>query len=342
MNIMMQNNKIKLIQVTKTVEWLVKNTSVNYFNPILFQGYQRKIDVNHCEKIVNYLKKDFYMPTSIICATEKKYNDQEKLRIVDGQHRVEAFRIMSEINKERYAEIKNCELSVIVIEEANETIEIDTFITINKTSKKVDTSLAYILRNKINQAKSSDDLNISKREYLAVELAQKINLSLENKLWYDKITFEGTTKNSLQLISLNAFVSSLRSLLYYLENYDIISLKWDNQNQIDACLSIVEEIFNYIWFIVSSKWQYLFTNNLEKRRIIQGPIGFSSINKFINLKLKSINKKMTLSEFKESFSQWINNCSVDSKMWEPGGNYSQFSSESGYNLIAKELFNKSE
>ena len=342
MNVIKQNDQIKLIQVVKTVDWLVKNTSVNYFDPIKFTGYQRKIDLNHCEKIVKYLEKDFYMPSSIICATEKEYSEYQSLRIVDGQHRVEAFKMIFEKNRDRYNVIKDNEISVVVIENASEDVEINTFITINKTSKKVDTSLAYVLKNKTSQGESSLDLKISKREYISVELAQRLNTSIENKLWFDKIIFEGNPKDSPQLISLNAFVKSMRGLLYYLELYDILSIEWENQTEIETCLNNTEELFNFIWFNINMKWPMLFSNEFEKRRIIQGAIGLSSINKFINLKLKKTNKKMKLEEFKINFSNWINNVPIDYKMWEPGGKYSLFSSESGYSLIAREMFDKSE
>ena len=38
----------RIIQTKKTVDWLVNNTSVNVFNPITFEGYQRSIDEKHC------------------------------------------------------------------------------------------------------------------------------------------------------------------------------------------------------------------------------------------------------------------------------------------------------
>ena len=177
--------KNRIIQTKKTVDWLVKNTRVNVFNPITFEGYQRSIDKKHCEKIVSYLQRDFFLPTSIICACKNSYTEEEKLYIVDGQHRVHAFQLLKEQNPERYNEIRDKELSVIVLEKVQEEVEIDTFITINKTSKKVDTSLAYVLKNKINYNRASKDISISKREYLSVELASILNNSEESlmNLW---------------------------------------------------------------------------------------------------------------------------------------------------------------
>ena len=138
-----------IIQTRKTVDWLVNHTRVNVFNPMTFEGYQRSIDKKHCAKIVDYLSREFFLPTSIICASRKEYTEDAQLYIVDGQHRVEALRLLREEYPARYKQVKDYELSVIVLEKAEEEVEIDTFITINKTSKKVDTSLAYVLKNRI-------------------------------------------------------------------------------------------------------------------------------------------------------------------------------------------------
>ena len=70
-----QNKQLDLKKKKKTVDWLVNNTSVNVFNPINFTGYQRQIDNKHCSKIADYLKQDFFLPTAIICSTDKEYTE---------------------------------------------------------------------------------------------------------------------------------------------------------------------------------------------------------------------------------------------------------------------------
>lgn len=340
--ILQERNKI--IQTKKTVDWLVKNTRVNVFNPITFEGYQRSIDKKHCDKIVSYLQRDFFLPTSIICACKKPYTTEEKLYIVDGQHRVHAFRLLKEQNPERYNEIRNKELSVIVLEQVKEEVEIDTFITINKTSKKVDTSLAYVLKNKINYNRASKDISISKREYLSVELASILNnseISLMN-LWEGRISFEGSpTKQSSQFISLNAFVKSMRSFLGGLEKYKIINLDWNNQEELNECISVIEDVVICVWREVKSKWPELFDSDLEKRRIIQGSIGFSSINRFLIQKLKTESEYMTGKSFSVSIKNWIRAIQLPSQVWLPGNSFSKYTSESGFSIIAQELFNSS-
>ena len=332
--------KSKIIQTKKTVDWLVNNTKVNVFNPISFEGYQRTIDENHCEKIVSYLNKDFFLPTSIICASRQEYSENQELFIVDGQHRVRAFDLLKHRNPDRYVQIKDNEISVIVLEQVEEEVEIDTFITINKTSKKVDTSLAYVLKNKINYNRASKDISISKREYLSVELASFLNSAEKgnNHYWENRISFEGVpTKQTVQLISLNAFVKSMRTFLGYLEKYKVINLDWNSQDELDRCIQSICFIMNVIWDEIRNKWPELFDSDIEKRRILQGSIGFSSINRFIVLILKRENINMSIDEFVNCVVVWIRAINCTSIDWLPGESFSKYSSESGFSIIAQDL-----
>jgi DGQHR domain-containing protein len=331
-----QSNKIKILQVRKKVDWLVENTEIKVFDPINFEGYQRQIDSNHCSNIVKYIQKDFILPTSIICATDYVYNDKLKLRIVDGQHRIKAFQDLKESNPTRFNEVKDYEMSVIVLEEATELQEIDTFITINKTSKKVDTSLAYILKNKLNNSKNSKDLSISKREFIAVELA--IKLSEKSEIWKDKILFEGSVKNTDRYISLNAFVKSTRSLLFSLERKKLIDLKWENEIDIKKCLEELFILFEYIWNIIKFKWEGLFSGDKFNRTIIQGAIGFSTINKLISYQIKN-SDEINTDILRINLKKWIMIIDVPTINWMPGGKYSKFTSESGYSIVANDLRN---
>ncbi len=328
-----------IIQTKKTVDWLVDHTKVNVFDPMTFQGYQRSIDKKHCDKIVAYLSKEFFLPTSIICASRKEYTEDASLYIVDGQHRVEALRLLRQENPARYEQIKDYQLSLIVLEKAEEEVEIDTFITINKTSKKVDTSLAYVLKNRINYNRASKDISISKREYLSVELAAALNASgpKKSELWENKILFEGAARQTPQLISLNAFVMSMRSLLYSLQQWNIIPQDWDSQEELTSCIEDLWTITDAIWLVVRNKWPDLFDSDIEKRRIIQGSIGFSSLNKYLIQNLKQQGAHMNVSEFVEHAALWIQAIQLPSSDWLPGGRFSKYSSGAGFSIIAQEL-----
>lgn len=340
MKIINQKCNCKIIQDSKTVNWLVENTHVRTFNTLNFTGYQRKVNENHVLKIVDYLiKNDFYMPTSIICSSDKEVKEDTQLSIVDGQHRIEAFKRLKEIDEKKYQEIEDFELSVIILEKPSEELEVDTFITINKTSRKVDTSLAYILKNKINRRKKcSDDLTIAKKEFLAVELATDINID-KNTLWYNKILLEGNpTHSSCETISLNSFVRSVRVFVSYLNKYNIIDLNWKNETELEEIKSNLKFIFLELWNVIQSKWPKLFNSN--NNNIIQGNIGVSSLNKYIIMQMKGLeSNSYSIEEFNSLVKKWIVNLNVDETPWLKGNEFSIFSSESGCNIIAKNLLN---
>lgn len=331
------------LHTVKTVDWLINNTEVSIFDPIKFQGYQRKISSEHSEKIAKFLGTNFYLPTPIICACDSNYNDQIKLRIVDGQHRVEAFKILKDKNKSRFDKIKGFEISVIVMENVSDQTEIDTFITINKTSKRVDTSLAYVLKNKLNRDKGSHDLTISKYDYLAVELAVKLNEGDRSLLWKQKLSFTGVpTKESSETISLNSFVKATRRFIGQLDRRKVISIDWENEMEIKTCLNYIEHLINIIWIETQNKWPNLFSNKYKQANIIQGPIGYSSIMRFISNEIKNLpDEAITEIQNEKSMVNFlgkiINSINLKEDVWFSGNKFSKLTSESGYNIIVHEL-----
>lgn len=345
----------KNIVVTfKTVDWLVNNTQTSEFNPVDFTGYQRKIDDKHCDKIVDYLMKSFYMPATIICAIHSDYDENAKLYIVDGQHRIKAFSIIKDKNKDRYDAIKNEQIPVVVLVNPLPETEISTFITINKTAKKVDTSLAFVLKNKLNAEKISDDLMIPRREYISVESAWKINNNVAS-IWKDRILFENSpsalTKESL---SLNAWVKSIRVLLGCFERHKLITYKWETKEDIDELVDKTINLIDIIWDTVKNKWNELFDLDEKNYTIIQGAIGFNAIHKlvihtldFFQSREVNVDNNVEIQPVKNSiidlecYKKLVNNAILSNKSvvddWKPSGRYSSFSSESGYTLLGNEL-----
>ena len=338
----MQNDK-KIIVTTKTVDWLVNNTKVDYFDPTKISGYQRKIDIKHCEAIIEYISKDFYMPSSIICSIRKDdYYPEDELYIVDGQHRVEAFRLLKERNQERYDAISNYELPVIVLINPDEKVEIETFITINKTSKKVDTSLAIVLRNKINDECNSADLSIPRREYIATNVAWNLCFEDDTTPWFNNILFEGNPKNNRESISLNAFVKSTKALIGCFERHGLLNCQWDSMQEIEKIEEKCMELIKTIWEKAYTKWSELFNDQNFDRSIVLGPIGYNAINKVVmyymdkESKNKTIDFEEAISVINLAFSKMDSNIDV----WLPKGRFSKFSSESGYSVVAMELIGK--
>ncbi len=337
----------RCIYITKyTVNWLVEHTDVKTFDPIKFTGYQRQIDNRHVDKIIDYiLKNEFYFPTSIICSYtgDDNINNISKLFIVDGQHRVAAFKKLRDTNSDCYDRINDYEIPVVVMLNPDLVTEIETFITINKTSKKVDTSLAYVLRNKITNSNNNNLSNVSKREYLAVEVARKLNTDENYPIWNEKILFEGSIRNRYESITLNAFVRSMRAFLGALDESKVVSCDWDSsvtKTELEEKVKRISGIVEFIWDCVYLKWPDLNTNNNEDSKIIQGAIGFTTINRYLMIKMRDYGN-MIDNSFEVFVRNVIDDIRVPSDYWGKGGIYSKFSSEAGYRAIVNDLLDSS-
>lgn len=335
-NISIQQNGSWLVFTSKTIDWLVRNTEVSVFNPVTFEGYQRQIDEKHCKDIVRYLKTNSFLPSSIICACDEDYTDNSRLRIVDGQHRVNAFKMLEEIDKFRFEEIKNQSIPVVVMVKVETDAEIQTFITINKTSKKVDTSLAYVLKNKISNG--DDNITMSRAEYIAVEVAKILNDMNYDDIWSNKILYEGTVKSSNCYISLNAFVRATRGLVNTFNQIGVISLDWQKDTKLDEIASITDKTAQYIHFIwekVYQRWPELNNVSFEEKQILQGSIGYSAITRTL---VKLIRRDgITDSNLKSFVEKTILSFKVPYYQWTKEGEFSKYSSESGYRLVSDVL-----
>ena len=325
----------QLVITSKTIDWLVRNTSVSVFNPVAFDGYQRQIDEKHCQNIVNYLKTSCFLPTAIICACDGSYDDSTPLRIVDGQHRVYAFRMLSDQEPIRYDVIKNQEIPVVVMVGVQLNTEIQTFITINKTSKKVDTSLAYVLKNKLSAA---EDMVMSRAEYIAVETAKNLNEDDCDDLWSNRILYEGNVKKSNCYISLNAFVKATRILVNTINKIGYYSLDWNEKTKDEDVQYVATKTTNlirFIWDVVYQRWPELKDVTFEEKQILQGAIGYTAITRTL---VKSIKQEEVDAEKLKSFiSRVILSFNVPYYQWTKKGEFSRFSSESGYRIVSEAL-----
>lgn len=325
------NQENNILLTKKSVDWLVNNTDVSVFNPLTFEGYQRQIDAQHCESIMSYVMKNFHLPSAIICACNN-YTDDCRMNIVDGQHRVESFRRIRAEHPDRYQQIKDLELPVVVMNNVGILVEIDTFININKKSKKVDTSLAYVLKNKLSNPESGD-MAMPKAEYVAVEVAQLFDKEDGLDIWRYKISYEGNVKKSDRLISLNAFVRATRVFVNALNQMGIINLNWHSQDDVIKTNEIVRDLLYDIWNNIYMKWPELFKQG-KGSRIIQGSIGYTAITRTL-VRILREHPVTDMDSCKQLFRTSIMKINIGHERWTD--TYSSFSSESGYKLVSDEL-----
>lgn len=333
--IAIQQKGHQLVVTSKTIDWLTHNTTVCVFDPVAFEGYQRQIDENHCIKIVNYLKTSCFLPSAIICACDE-YSDDSSLRIVDGQHRVYAFSLLAKQEPARYTAIKDIEIPVVVMVNVPIDVEINTFITINKTSKKVDTSLAYVLKNKLS--KGDGDMVMPRAEYIAVEVAVRLNENEDVNLWSNRIIYEGSVKNSNCYISLNAFVRATRILVNTLNQIGFVNLNWNAQTKkedVDIITCKTTQLIYQIWETVYQRWPELIDASFEEKRVLQGSIGYTAITKTLVKLIKE--KNVSANDLFQFIRSTILSFGVTYLQWTKKGVFSNYSSEAGYRIVSDSL-----
>ena len=75
-----------------------------------------------------------------------------------------------------------------------------------------------------------------------------------------------------------------------------------------------------------------------KESVLLGTIGVSSINKYIIMQLKDNPNIDSSEKLKIKIKKWIQNLNISSNEWCKGNRFSQFSSASGVNIVAKILY----
>lgn len=209
------------------------------------QGYQREAAMPRVRQLASEIKKGRVdLPTSLLFNARDfnpKHNfiyegNQLILKsdgpfyVVDGQHRIEALRLLMEEDPDRWSTFR---FSFVCMLGATELEEMEQFYTVNSKAKSVRTDLALdILRQRaMNDPSVWEALEEQNQDWKvrAQSLAQELNAKSE--VWKGRIRFAGSDKAGT-LISNAGMVTSLKPLY----NFDLFDgLKLESQlNLIDA------------------------------------------------------------------------------------------------------------
>ncbi len=190
------------------------------------KGYQRKASTSRINKLVRDLKRrKVHLPTSILLSVREREpypkleasgryvltipaNGSSPFFVVDGQHRLEALKIVME--EDPNGNWHDFLIPTVIIFGADSDLEMDQFHTVNSNAKSIDTRLAHDLLKTL--AKKDDDL----RKYLdedqvswkvdAQDLTERV---ARRKMWRGRIRFSNEPKGNT-LINSNSVVSSLK------------------------------------------------------------------------------------------------------------------------------------
>lgn len=346
-----QQEQITLYMVKLNVEELTNKTTVEYYNSLTDEGYQRPLVPSHYRKIAKYLQESTYpiLPTAILTAVnpdqvevidENFLNIKGDLRVVDGQHRIEGMRYLEKINFDAFQKLYDYSFPVLimVVPPEKKIYEINAFININKTSKPVSTDLAIQLKDKIRGADINlilDNLN----ESIATKVSQRLN-NTKGSVWYELIKV-GDHNTKGRTISINAFHQSLFLLINNYLKYN--NIKFGDPDQFKDVVEDLTYIVSRAWEVIYAKWTDCFKlkkDNSDKGYNIQKGIGVYPLHQILGESVTEQN--YTSDEIINVFQRTIRNSDVQVIDWKVGGNFSIYNSKSGFGKIAEYIKNNKE
>lgn len=190
-------------------------------------GYQREISTTRVNRLMKDLRtKRVDLPTSILVNLRNydpvehlvetddglrfRLND-EKLHVVDGQHRVEALARLVEEEPEKWSDF---ELPFVSMLGASEREEIRQFYVVNSTAKSVRTDLAFdLLKQRAESEPGVLDALIETGETWKVKGQQLVeDLERTSSLWKGRVRFPGDGSAGT-VIGSAGLVNSLKPLL---------------------------------------------------------------------------------------------------------------------------------
>lgn len=340
-----QNDNTFFIAKMK-IEDLVNHSSIPLYNSQNNTGYQRPLILSHVKKIAKYLYQESspLLPSAIIAAINNgdysfsngKLVLNNKMRIVDGQHRIEGIKSLQD--KKRTLDIYNhikesYELPIIIlVVDGDDSIEeMDTFINLNNKGKRVKTDLAEILKAKKLENRTVTDECL----FLEDDLFKKISIDLVKALnkqgfWKDLIIqADENGSRSNQPISLLAFFRAIKPVVknYIESNWINKSNRTINQDDLSQIESELLELIQNVWSLVIEKWQDCFIDGgYDPSYNICKALGVAPI---FRLYAEMCKNKDSI----DSFKHLLEKSPVKPEDWSVGGLFSGFASAKGFSII---------
>jgi len=194
------------------------------------QGYQREPERRRAKSVAKYLADTrALLPLSVMLSYRGKLSERlqeqsdgvvvfkfkpnDVLWIVDGQHRVEGFRVA--VEEYGMDHLRDYPLPIVLVEGLTELEEAQQFQVINETAKKVRTDLARrLLYERAKQQHSYDRLIREQRtwEVRATEVLDKL-LSDPQSPWRGRIQRPNEKRSPTHMVKELSFSNSLKPIL---------------------------------------------------------------------------------------------------------------------------------
>jgi len=229
---------LKLIKITQgtdgaiysgkiTVAQLLASYKIDVFSPNNQMGYQRELDEKRARKFASFLKEEISegrkpaIPTSILLSYRKKitgtntdygieavFNDDDRLYIVDGQHRTNGFKFA--IEQYGLNDLLKFELPIVIFENPVLVNEVKQFLLINNNMKKVRTDLARELMIKLKRTGGMDIPENEKDAITATNITKLLNSSA-NSPWVHKLSGPGDSADGHYLNTQLSMANSIKA-----------------------------------------------------------------------------------------------------------------------------------
>lgn len=183
------------------------------------RGFQRVLNAGRARKLMDYLvrgqeSKDAFLPTSLFLATDKDVKfDADKntiefsvedigpFSVVDGQHRIEGFKMAAE----KTPEILDFEVPVNIAVKLPKLSQMCHFLIVNTTQKSVDRSVEQRIYARLTEAINVESIpNLPKwmsriiesgEDEKALKIVDYLNNTPESP-WFKKIVMAGETSKT--------------------------------------------------------------------------------------------------------------------------------------------------
>jgi DGQHR domain-containing protein len=325
-------------------------------------GYQRPLNPNNIEKIKRYILDETphpLFPTSVVVNSREplKFNEKEnsfgellvsnKLYVIDGQHRIEAFKDLMKEDKLR-AIYGNYEIPIVVLSGFNYIRELEQFFIINSRQTRIKFDLAQ--RMYLEMMKDNPKTKLvpeSKRwQTLAAKAVDVLNEG-DSLVWSGRIQLPDDSKDirKTRIISQNSFISSLKP--FFSGGKRIWNFNAAPERSRKEILEQLTDLLTKFWEAVEDVYPQVIHN--PKAHNLQKTVGVYSLHIFLadvvaDSQVFNIDKivehaKRKLMRAKEQYG-------FTEVFWETGARdenekrrkASGYSSSAGHSRIASALF----
>ncbi len=346
---------------------LIDVTTVDHYNSRLThddpsQGYQRPPERSRITKIGTYLIKnivrdddthgDGLFPTAVTLAARQplEYDEEtkilkirydQKLQVVDGQHRIEGLRYAIKEKEELY--LNDFPVPFVIMETPERIVEMNQFRTINGTAKSVRTDLVNSILTSVAAAQGDRFINEKdKWRVIVTRVVDKLDKD-EDSPWHNLILMPdeaGSPKGSDgKIVRATSFMTSLKPVYDWLDYFNFLRDADDLAGKADTVYDVVEPFWEAVSWVVPEAFEN------PNDYVIQKTPGLFSLHKLLVADLVPHMFRHRIDWTRSNFMSLIGDSPelTDADFWHKGsGRASSYGSMKGFQELYELLKNSIE